>query len=348
MNEWPVVSAFVWAVWLKLIKAGQLPARKDRSFDLIKWPGPRMVDLSTQIGPLRFQNPMTVASGTFGVKDEYAAFVNYKKLGAVIAKTITLNPRAGNPMPRICETPAGMLNAIGLQNKGLGDFIENKIPHFKRHRIPLIVNIAGESTAEFSTLARELDKHKKAITAIEINLSCPNVEKGGVKAIREQRLISKTLRAVRKETQLFLFAKLSPELGDVLDTAREAIQAGANGLSLINTLRGMAVDIRSRKPRLAVGTGGLSGPAIRPIALRYVYEVKQALPRVPVIASGGITTWEDAVEFLIVGADLLAVGTANFVNPHATMDILEGLKAFCQRNHIKSLTELRGTLSHSE
>jgi dihydroorotate dehydrogenase (NAD+) catalytic subunit len=206
------------------------------------------------------------------------------------------------------------------------------------------VNIAGESTEEFALLAQRLDPHRKAIAALELNLSCPNIEAGGVRAIREQKLISKTIRAVRKKTRLFLFAKLSPELGDVVETAHEAVRAGADGLSLINTIRGMAVSIHSRKPRLAAGTGGLSGPAIRPIALRYVYEVKQALPRVPVIASGGITTWEDAIEFLIAGADLLAVGTANFVNPRATLDILAGLQNYCRSQRIKSIQELRGSL----
>ncbi len=303
-----------------------------------------MVDLTTRVGPLRFNNPVTVASGTFGVKDELKAFVDYRKLGAVIAKTITLHARAGNPMPRIYETPAGMLNAIGLQNKGLEDFVRNKIPHFKKHRIPLIVNIAGETTGEFITLARELERHRKEITALELNLSCPNVEKGGVRAIREEKLISKTIQAVRKNTQLFIFAKLSPELGDVVETAHEAVRSGANGLSLINTLRGMAVNIYSRKPQIAAGTGGLSGPAIRPIALRYVWEVKRALPKIPVIASGGITTWKDAIEFLIAGADLIAVGTANFVNPRATMDILEGIQNYCREQKIKSLNELRGCL----
>jgi len=303
-----------------------------------------MTDLTTRIGSLKFKNPVTVASGTFGVKEEYARYVDYRKLGAVITKTITLRPRPGNPMPRICETPAGMLNAIGLQNKGLEDFVQNKIPYFKKRRIPLIVNIAGESTEEFSRMTRELNRYRKSIAALELNLSCPNIEKGGVRAIREGKLITKTICAVRKETRLFLFAKLSPELGDVVETAKEAVAAGADGLSLINTIRGMAIDIGSRRPRIAVGTGGLSGPAIRPIALRYVYEVKKALPKIPIIASGGITTWEDAVEFLIVGADLLAVGTANFVNPRATLDLLKGIQAYCQKKKIKSLKELRGSL----
>ena len=303
-----------------------------------------MVNLTTKAGRLKFKNPITVASGTFGVKDEFDRFIDYKKLGAVITKTITLHPRPGNPMPRICETPAGMLNAIGLQNKGLDDFLENKIPHFRKHKIPLIVNIAGESTEEFSDLARELNRYKKNITALELNLSCPNVEAGGVRAIREQKLITKTIQTVRKETKLFIFAKLSPELGDVVETAKEAVAAGADGLSLINTIRGMAVNIYSRKPRIFSGTGGLSGPAIRPIALRYVYEVKQVLPETPIIASGGVTTWQDAVEFLIAGADLLAIGTANFVNPRATMDILEGIQSYCQKYKIHSLNSLRGSL----
>lgn len=301
-------------------------------------------NLTTTVGPLKFQNPVTVASGTFGVKDEYARFVDYKKLGAVIAKTITLHARPGNPMPRICETSAGMLNAIGLQNKGVQDFIKNKLPYFEKKRIPLIVNIAGETTEEFSKLARALDRHRGVITALELNLSCPNVEKGGVCAIREQKLITKTIQAVRKETKQFIFAKLSPELGDVTEIAKEAVGAGANGLSLINTLRGMAINIYSKKPKIYAGTGGLSGPAIRPIALRYVYEVKRGLPKIPIIASGGITTWEDAIEFLIAGADLLAVGTANFVNPRATLDILEGIESFCQKQKIKTLNQLRGTL----
>lgn len=306
-----------------------------------------MINLTTRIGPLVFKNPVTVASGTFGVKNEYSQFVDSHRLGAVITKTITLHPRQGNSMPRICETPSGMLNAIGLQNKGLEDFVQNKIPYFQKRCIPLIVSIAGETAEEFSILARELDRYRKAVTALELNLSCPNIEAGGVRAIREKKLISKTISAVRKATRLFLFAKLSPELGDVVETAREAVQAGADGLSLINTIRGMAISIHSRRPRLAAGTGGLSGPAIRPIALRYVYEVKRALPKIPVIASGGITTWEDAVEFLIAGADLMAVGTANFVNPRATLDILDGLKAYCQKQKIKHIDELRGSIDLS-
>lgn len=303
------------------------------------------IDLTTKIKHLTFRNPITVASGTFGVKDEYTAFVDYEKLGAVITKTITVRPRAGNPMPRICETAGGMLNAIGLQNKGLQDFIENKIPYFSKIKTPLIVNIAGENTEDFGELAKALNREKEVVKAIEINLSCPNVEAGGVTSLRKREKILDIMKAVKDRTDILLIAKLSPELGDVIEIAGDVIKAGADVLSLINTLKGMAVDIYTRGPRLANVTGGLSGPAIKPIALRHVYEVKKA-HHVPIIASGGIMTGEDAVEFLIVGADLIAVGTANFVNPDATMKILQGILDYCEKHQIKHIDELRGSFNH--
>ena len=307
------------------------------------------VDLTTRIKNLIFRNPVTVASGTFGTKDEYAPYVDYERLGAIIAKTITLRPRGGNPMPRICEVPGGMLNAIGLQNKGLKDFIENKIPHFAKIDTPLIANIAGESTDEFRELAKALHREKAVVKAIELNLSCPNIEEGGATFMRKRELMIDVLKAVRDQTDLPLIAKLSPELGDVVSIAGDVIAAGADALGLINTLKGMSVDIRTRGPRIANITGGLSGPAIKPIALRYVYEVKKNYD-IPVIASGGITTTADALEFLIVGADLLAVGTANFVNPRATLDILEGITAYCREQKISRIDGLRGTFkkSHEE
>lgn len=304
------------------------------------------IDLTTKIKDLVFRNPLTVASGTFGVKDEYKAFVDYEKLGAVITKTITVRPRAGNPMPRICETASGMLNAIGLQNKGLQDFIENKIPYFSKIDTPLIVNIAGETTDDFSEMAKALNREKSVVKAVEINLSCPNVEAGGVSGNKKRGKILDVMKAVKDKTDIFAFAKLSPELGDVLEIAGDVIQAGADGLSLINTLKGLAVDINTRGPRIANVTGGLSGPAIKPVALRHVYEVKKNF-KIPVIASGGIITGEDAVEFLIVGADLLAVGTANFVNPSATMNILRGIQDYCRKYHINHIDELRGSFKTS-
>lgn len=301
------------------------------------------INLTTRIKSLVFRNPVTVASGTFGTKDELAQLVDYEKLGAIITKTITVKPRAGNPMPRICETASGMLNAIGLQNKGLSDFLENKILHFSNINTPLIVNIAGETLADFRELTRSLDKHKKVVRAIEINLSCPNVEAGGVGFMKKRQRMIEAVKTVREETDLVIFAKLSPELGDVLETSEACLEAGADALSLINTLKGLAMDIRRGQFKLANITGGLSGPAIKPIALRYVYEVKKELD-VPVIASGGIVSAEDAIEFLMVGADLIAVGTGNFIQPGATMEIVKGLTDFCQKNGIKSISELRGKL----
>ena len=300
------------------------------------------VDLTTRIKTLTLKNPVTVASGTFGTTDEYAGYVDPKKLGAIITKTITVKPRVGNPMPRICETSAGMLNAIGLQNKGLEDFLEHKIPYFKKLGVPLIVSIAGETTEEFARLAQAFDRHRDVVSALEINLSCPNVEASGVGGMRKQERILDAVKAVREGTKLLTFAKLSPELGDLLAIAGQILKQGIDGLSVINTLRGMAVDIRSRGSRLAKDFGGLSGPAIKPVALRYVYQVKKEF-QVPVIASGGIASVKDALEFLIVGADLLAVGTANFVEPAATQDILQGIVAFCKKERIGNIDELRGS-----
>ncbi len=301
------------------------------------------VDLSAKIKNLVFKNPITVASGTFGTKDEYRDCIDYNALGAMITKTITVAPRQGNPMPRICETASGMLNAIGLQNKGLEDFIENKIPHFAKFETPLIVNIAGEKDDDFEKLVKSLNKHKDVVKGFELNLSCPNVEAGGANFMRKVERIENIIKTVRNETDLPVMAKLSPELGNVLEIAELVIKCGVDGLSLINTLRGMAIDIYTRKPRIANVTGGLSGPAIRPVALRHVYEVKKNFD-IPVIASGGIANTQDAIEFIIAGADLVALGTINFVNPTATMDILQGIKDYCIQQNIKSLNELRGSL----
>ncbi len=302
------------------------------------------IDLTTKIKDVTFRNPVTVASGTFGTTREYADYVNYENLGAMITKTITVRPRTGNPMPRIYETTGGMLNAIGLQNKGLEDFIAYKIPYFAKIKTPLIVNIAGETEGDFALLARALQRHKKVVRGIEMNLSCPNVEKGGTDSMK--KLMKQAVQAARGETDLLLIAKLSPELGDVLESAGEVIRAGADALSLINTLKGMAINVETRRPRIANITGGLSGPAIKPVALRHVYEVKKNY-KVPVIASGGIMTASDALEFILAGADLVALGTANFVNPRATQEVLAGILDYCTRHKIKNLAEIRGGLRTS-
>lgn len=301
------------------------------------------VDLTTRIGPLTFKNPVTVASGTFGTKDEMSKYVDSERLGAIITKTISVKPRVGNDMPRIAETWSGMLNAIGLQNKGLDDFVLDKIPYFKNISTPLIVNVAGDEPGDFEILAKTLDQHKDVVKALELNLSCPNVEAGGTAGMKKREKIINVVKAVKGETDLPLFTKLSPELGDVLSIAGDLVKEGVLGFSLINTLKGMAIDIHTRKPRIANKTGGLSGPAIKPVALRYVYEVKKEFG-VPVIASGGISNLTDALEFLIVGADLLAIGTANFVNPRATLDIIEALELYLTANNLQSLDEIRGSV----
>lgn len=302
----------------------------------------RRLDLSVRIGNVTFPNPIAVASGTFGTKDEFKNFVDYNQLGAVITKTITWNPRTGNPMPRITEVAAGMLNAIGLQNKGIEHFTEEIVPYFSKIRSPLIVSIAGESEEEYYRLARELDKHK-AVKALEINLSCPNVKKGCLVFQSNAEAAKRLVSNIRRETQKLLFTKLSPEAGDnFLNIARAAIEGGTDGLSLINTIKAMAVDLRTRRPRLANVTGGLSGPAIKPVALRYLYETKKNF-KIPVIAMGGIMTSEDALEFLMVGADLVAVGSGNFVDPALSLKILKGVEDYLIKEEL-TLSEFRGSL----
>ncbi len=298
-------------------------------------------DLTTKIGALVFKNPVTVASGTFGSKDEYAQYLNYAQLGAIVTKTVTIKPRKGNKMPRIYETPSGMLNAIGLQNKGIDDFIENKIPYFRKIKTHLIVNIAGESIEDFVTLAKKLDA-QKGVSAIELNISCPNVKKG-LEFCAKPELAYEVVKAVKDATKLPLFTKLSPEAHDFLGVAESVIKAGSDALSLINTIRGMAVDIEKCRPQIANVFGGLSGPAIRPIALRYLHEVKRKFD-IPVMAMGGIVSAQDALEFLITGAHLIAVGTANFINPRATMDVLEGIESYMKRKNHKTLDVVRGSL----
>jgi dihydroorotate dehydrogenase (NAD+) catalytic subunit len=299
------------------------------------------IDLTIEIAGLRFQNPVTVASGTFGSKDEYTRYVSYEKLGAIVTKTVTPKLRKGNSMPRIVETPSGMLNAIGLQNKGIDDFIEHKIPYFRKIKTHLIVNIAGESIEDFVGLAKKLDA-QVGVSALELNISCPNVKKG-LEFCAKPELTFEVVKAVKEATRLPIFTKLSPEARDFLGIAESAIKAGTDALSLINTIRGMAVDIEKCRPQIANVFGGLSGPAIRPIALRYLHEVKRQF-NIPVMAMGGIMSGQDALEFIITGAHLVAVGTANFVNPSATMEVLEGIKIYMRRKKFQSIDEVRGSL----
>ncbi len=303
---------------------------------------PAALDLSVTIKGVTFPNPVTVASGTFGTQDEFTRYVDYEALGGIITKTITVRPRPGNPMPRITETASGMLNAIGLQNKGIDKYIEITIPYFQKITTPLIVSIAGETEEEYYELTKRLEPFD-TVRALEINLSCPNIKKGCLDFQSNPESAKRLLTNIRRETRKLVFTKLSPEAGDnFLDVAEASLQGGTDGFSLINTLKGMAVNIRTRKPLIANITGGLSGPAIKPIALRYVYETKKHF-KAPIIAMGGIMSGDDALEFLLVGADLISVGTANFVNPRASMVVLEGIEQFLTEQKV-SLNEFRGSL----
>lgn len=299
-----------------------------------------MVSLKTKIGKVKLKNPVMAASGTFGT--EYGELVDINKLGAYIAKTITLNARIGNPPPRVYETSSGMLNSIGLENGGLDDFIKNKIPGLKRLKIPLIASIAGDNAAEFKELAGALSKVKE-IAALEINLSCPNVKYGSrdLSLAQDEDATYEIIEAVRRSTALTVIAKLSPNVTDIKRIAKAAEKAGADAVSLINTLVGMAVDIDTKRPALGSVTGGLSGPAIKPVALYMVRRAYNSI-KIPVVGIGGIMDHKDAVEFMLCGASAVQVGTANFVNPAASIEIIDGIKSYMAKNGIKEIRKLIG------
>jgi dihydroorotate dehydrogenase (NAD+) catalytic subunit len=282
--------------------------------------------MSISIGSLQLRNPVMTASGTFGYAREFESLVDLNCLGAIIVKGISLEPRPGNPPPRIIETACGMLNAIGLENVGVERFITEKLPYLQRLDSPIIVNILGDSIDDYANLAARLDK-VEGIGALEVNISCPNVKKGGVAFGTDASMAAAVTNAIRQVTTLPIIVKLSPNVTDVTVMARAVENAGADAISLINTLLGMAIDIHSKKPRLANIVGGLSGPAIKPVALRMVWQTAKAVT-IPVIGIGGIGTTEDALEFLIAGATAIQVGTANFYQPTATIDIVAGLEKY--------------------
>ena len=278
-----------------------------------------------KIGKINLKNPVMVASGTFGYAEEFKGLIDLKKLGAIVTKTITLDPKEGNPMPRICETSSGMLNAIGLQNKGVDNFIEEKLPYLSKIGVPVIVSISGEGAGEFSELAERLDREKH-VDGIELNLSCPNIKARGLIA-QDKDATYEAVKSVREKTGKTLIAKLSPNVTDIVEIAEAACEAGADSVSLINTLIGMAIDVETGKPKLGNITGGLSGPCIKPIALRMVWEVAKNIDK-PVIGMGGIMTAQDAVEFLIAGAKAVQIGTANFIDPGVCEKIIKGVKKY--------------------
>ncbi len=304
-------------------------------------------DLAVKIGTLKLKNPVMVASGTFGYAEEFKDFIDLKKLGAIVTKTVTLRPRNGNPAPRTCETPAGLLNSIGLENPGIDAFIEEKLGPLFKTGIPIIVSIASEGEPEeFMKLAKKLDKIS-GVSAVELNISCPNIrEKGeGLRRLISQdpRATYDTVSSVRKNTSKLLITKLSPNVTDITEIAQAAESAGSDALALINTLNGMSVDVEERVPKIAMITAGLSGPAIRPVAIRMVWETRQKV-KIPIIGMGGIMDTAGALEFILAGATAVSVGTANFINPKATLEIIEGLKGYLKANRIESISELIGAI----
>ncbi len=301
--------------------------------------------LEVNIGGLKLKNPVLVASGTFGYGSEFEEYVSPNKLGAMVTKTITRSRREGNRPPRVTETVGGMLNSIGLQNEGLDDFIENKLKKYKDLKTKLIVSIGGETNSEYVEMAGKLSSFKE-VSAFELNISCPNIEYKDKIIAQDRDLTHHLVRDVRAVTKLPLIVKLSPNVFDITPIAKAAQDAGADAISLINTLLGMAVDVDKRKPVLGNITGGLSGPAIKPVALRMVWQVHNAV-NIPVIGMGGIMNSSDALEFIIAGAQAVAVGTANFVDPAATLEVLSGIEAYLVKNNFKDINELVGSLNVS-
>lgn len=300
------------------------------------------VDLSVDIGGITLTNPVMTASGTFGYGREFSQFVNLDAIGGIVVKGISIEPRPGNPPQRIVETPCGMLNAIGLENVGLERFLAEKLPFLRSIKCRVFVNILGDSVEEYAYLAEKLSEHS-GIDGIEVNISCPNVKKGGVAFGTIPEMAQTVTEAVKKASTLPVIVKLSPNVTDIVSMAKAVEAGGADGISLINTLIGMAIDIKKRRPRLANIIGGLSGPAIKPIALRMVWQVANAVS-IPVIGIGGIGTTEDALEFLIAGASAIQIGTANFYDPSAANTIISGMTAFLEQHNETSLTNLIGSL----
>lgn len=297
------------------------------------------LDLSVNLGGLLLDNPVTVASGTFGYGMEYEDYLDISQIGAIVVKGTTLEPRAGNIPPRIVETPAGMLNAIGLENPGIKVFLQEYLPYLKEKGVTVIANIAGNTIEEYARIA-SLIEETSGVGAIELNISCPNVAKGGLQFGTSADMIAQVVKAVKRETRLPVIPKLSPNVTDIVEMAVAAEEAGADALSMINTLMGMAVDIKTRRPVLGNIFGGLSGPAIKPVALRMIYQVYKAV-NIPILGGGGIMNHEDALEFFMVGASAISIGTGNFVHPTIAVDIIEGIKDYLIENELP-LKELIG------
>ena len=297
------------------------------------------MELSIKLGSLCLNNPVIAASGTFGYGLEYSSLVDLNALGGFSTKGLSLKPKVGNPVPRVIETSSGMLNAIGLENIGLEAFLSEKLPQLKNFNTRIIVNFFGDTTQEYAAMARALSDVER-LDALEMNVSCPNVEKGGLQFSSDTEVLTEVVSSVRKATEKFLIVKLSPNVTDITLLAKAAENAGADALSVCNTFVGMSIDLKTRKPHLANRTGGLSGPAIKPLALNLVYQTVRAV-QIPVIGIGGISSGEDAVEFLLAGAKAVQIGTANFIDPASTLHVIEGIRRYCLANGVNNLSELK-------
>ncbi len=303
------------------------------------------MNLSVELAPrntpgLKFANPVMTASGTFGYGGEYESLFDIQRLGGIICKGTTLKPRVGNVQPRIAETPSGMLNSIGLQNIGVDALIADKAPIWAKWSVPVLVNIAGDTVEDYAALAKRLDG-VAGVAGLEVNISCPNVKEGGAEFGMRAESAAAVTSAVRRATSLPVLVKLTPNTAEFVAVAVAVARAGADAVSLVNTLKGMSIDIRRRRPTLGNVTGGLSGPAIKPVALRMVYEVAAAVD-IPVVGCGGIVSGHDAIEFIMAGASAIQVGSASFPNPRAAMDILEGIEQFLSEEKVDSLSEIVG------
>ena len=301
-----------------------------------------MVQLNTKIGSLELKNPVMTASGTFGYGTEYADFMDINRLGAIIVKGTTLNPRQGNPYPRMAETPSGMLNAVGLQNKGVDYFVDHIYPVVSKFQTNVIVNVSGSSIEDYAQCASIINT-LDCIPAIELNISCPNVKQGGMAFGVKPESAAQVVSAVRKAYDKTLIVKLSPNVTDITEIARAVEGAGADSVSLINTMLGMAIDAERRKPILSTVTGGMSGPAVKPVALRMVWQVAKAV-KIPVIGLGGICSATDAIEFLLAGASAIQIGTANFIDPSISEKVVDGIEEYLVRHGFNSVQEIIGAL----
>ncbi|MDD2402525.1 MAG: dihydroorotate dehydrogenase [Clostridia bacterium] len=298
------------------------------------------VKLSVDVAGIQMKNPVMTASGTFGFGEVYEDFFSNELLGAMVVKGVTLKARKGNSAPRLVETPAGLINSIGLENPGVKVVLQELLPSLKKYDVPVIVNISGNVVEEYGELAGLLSS-SSVVKGLEVNISCPNVKEGGMAFGSSPEMAAKVIREVKKSTNLPVIAKLSPNVTNVVEIALAVEEAGADAISLINTLLGMVIDIKRKKPVLGNIMGGLSGPAVRPVAVRMVWQVAQRV-KVPVIGMGGISTAEDALQFIMAGATAVAIGTGQFVNPCCCVDVIKGLEDFCRKNGIKNINDLRG------